>query len=652
MAPCQGPATEEIYVEKWRNGMIGFCLVSMAGSAWADSLDQQRQRYQQIKQAWDSNQMATVDQLLPTLQDYPLYPYLEYRLLAQNLDQETSLAVQNFIQKYPTLPPARSLKTRFVNVLAHRQDWQGVLNFSPDEPTPVQARCNWYYAKWSTGQQQAAFAGAKAIWLRGTALPNDCDKLFSVWQASGQLSPITVLERIRLAMKAGNDSLVSYLAKMLPADYKTMSDALLTLQKDPQSVTTFANSVGATDFTRQATIFAFARVARADMENARSMIPELVRAQKMGPEDEQALKEIVVWRMMGSDLTSEQARWRDAVVMNSESTALLERRVRLALSENDRRGLNTWIARLPVEAKEKDEWQYWQADLLYSKDRKEEADEILRKLMTSRGFYPMVAAQRLGVNYPLQVDAAPKPDSATIQGPELARVRELMYWGLDNLARSEWANLINSKNHVQQQMLARYASEQDWWDLSVQATITAKMWDSLKERFPLAWQNLYKQNTQGKTIPQSYAMAISRQESAWNPKARSPVGASGLMQIMPATATHTVKMFSIPGYVNPSQLFDPQTNIQIGTQYLDYVYQQFDKNRIFASAAYNAGPGRVRTWQNSTAGNLSAVAFIETIPFSETRGYVKNVLAYDAYYRYFLGQPDKILSDAEWNRRY
>ncbi|KGD83238.1 soluble lytic murein transglycosylase [Pantoea sp. PNA 14-12] len=639
-------------MEKWRNGMIGFCLVSMAGSAWADSLDQQRQRYQQIKQAWDSNQMATVDQLLPTLQDYPLYPYLEYRLLAQDLDQETSLAVQNFIQKYPTLPPARSLKTRFVNVLAHRQDWQGVLNFSPDEPTPVQARCNWYYAKWSTGQQQAAFAGAKAIWLRGTALPNDCDKLFSVWQASGQLSPITVLERIRLAMKAGNDSLVSYLAKMLPADYKTMSDALLTLQKDPQSVTTFANSVGATDFTRQATIFAFARVARADMENARSMIPELVRAQKMGPEDEQALKEIVVWRMMGSDLTSEQARWRDAVVMNSESTALLERRVRLALSENDRRGLNTWIARLPVEAKEKDEWQYWQADLLYSKDRKEEADEILRKLMTSRGFYPMVAAQRLGVNYPLQVDAAPKPDSATIQGPELARVRELMYWGLDNLARSEWANLINSKNHVQQQMLARYASEQDWWDLSVQATITAKMWDSLKERFPLAWQNLYKQNTQGKTIPQSYAMAISRQESAWNPKARSPVGASGLMQIMPATATHTVKMFSIPGYVNPSQLFDPQTNIQIGTQYLDYVYQQFDKNRIFASAAYNAGPGRVRTWQNSTAGNLSAVAFIETIPFSETRGYVKNVLAYDAYYRYFLGQPDKILSDAEWNRRY
>jgi soluble lytic murein transglycosylase len=227
-----------------------------------------------------------------------------------------------------------------------------------------------------------------------------------------------------------------------------------------------------------------------------------------------------------------------------------------------------------------------------------------------------------------------------------------MYWGLDNLARSEWANLVASRTHVQQQMLARYANEQDWWDLSVQATITAKMWDSLKERFPLAWQSLYQQYTRDKGIPQSYAMAISRQESAWNPKARSPVGASGLMQIMPGTATHTVKMYNIPGYVNNSQLLDPQTNIQVGTQYLEYVFQQFGQNRIFASAAYNAGPGRVRSWQKTSAGNLDAVAFIETIPFSETRGYVKNVLAYDAYYRHFMGQPDKILSDGEWNRRY
>lgn len=124
------------------------------------------------------------------------------------------------------------------------------------------------------------------------------------------------------------------------------------------------------------------------------------------------------------------------------------------------------------------------------------------------------------------------------------------------------------------------------------------------------------------------------------------------MQIMPGTATHTVGMFNIAGYGGPSQLLDPETNINIGTSYLQYVYQQFGNNRIYASAAYNAGPGRVRTWRSNSAGRIDAVAFIESIPFSETRGYVKNVLSYDAYYRYFMGEKAGMLTDAEWQQRY
>jgi soluble lytic murein transglycosylase len=234
----------------------------------------------------------------------------------------------------------------------------------------------------------------------------------------------------------------------------------------------------------------------------------------------------------------------------------------------------------------------------------------------------------------------------------MARVRELMYWNMDNTARSEWANLVTSRTTDEKAQLARYAFDNHWWDLSVQATIAGKLWDHLEERFPLAYKDLFDRYTSGKDIPQSYAMAIARQESAWNPKVRSPVGASGLMQIMPGTATHTVKMFNIPGYSSTSQLLDPDTNINIGTSYLQYVYQQFGNNRIFSSAAYNAGPGRVRTWLGNSAGRIDAVAFVESIPFSETRGYVKNVLAYDAYYRYFMGQKDTLMSDAEWQRRY
>ncbi|MBT2105241.1 murein transglycosylase [Enterobacter mori] len=637
----------------WRLLAASVCVMAVSQAVHADSLDEQRNRYAQIKQAWDNKQMDTVQALMPTLKDYPLYPYLEYRQITDDLMNQPTVTVNNFIQANPTLPPARNLQSRFVNELARREDWRGLLAFSPEKPGTTEAQCNYYYAKWATGQQEEAWVGAKDLWLTGKSQPNACDSLFGAWRASGKQDPLAYLERIRLAMKVGNTRLVTALAGQMPSDYQTISSAVIGLANDPNSVLTFARSTGATDFTRQMAAVAFTSVARDDVENARLMIPQLVQAQQLNEEQTQELRDIVAWRLMGTDVTDEQARWRDDAIMRSNSTSLVERRVRMALGTGDRRGLNTWLARLPMDAKEKDEWRYWQADLLLERGRDDEAKAILHALMQQRGFYPMAAAQRLGEEYTLKIDKAPaNANPALTQGPEMARVRELMYWNMDNTARSEWANLVTSRTTDEKAQLARYAFDNRWWDLSVQATIAGKLWDHLEERFPLAYKDLFDRYTSGKDIPKSYAMAIARQESAWNPKVRSPVGASGLMQIMPGTATHTVKMFNIPGYSSPSQLLDPDTNINIGTSYLQYVYQQFGNNRIFSSAAYNAGPGRVRTWLGNSAGRIDAVAFVESIPFSETRGYVKNVLAYDAYYRYFMGQKDTLMSDAEWQRRY
>ena len=560
----------------WRLLAASVCQV-----ARADSLDEQRNRYAQIKQAWDNRQMDVVEQMMPGLKNYPLYPYLEYRQITDDLMNQPTITVTNFVRANPTLPPARTLQSRFVNELARREDWRGLLAFSPEKPGTTEAQCNYYFAKWSTGQTEEAWQGAKELWLTGKSQPNACDKLFGVWRASGTQDPLAYLERIRLAMKAGNTGLVTALAGQMPAQYQTIASAIISLANDPNSVMTFARTTGATDFTRQMAAVAFASVARQDVENARLMIPSLVQAQQLNDEQTQELRDIVAWRLMGNDVTDEQAIWRDDAIMRSNSTSLVERRVRMALGTGDRRGLNTWLARLPMEAKEKDEWRYWQADLLLERGRDAEAKEILHQLMQQRGFYPMVAAQRLGEEYELKVDKAPaNVDSALTQGPEMARVRELMYWNMDNTARSEWANLVTSRTKSEQAQLARYAFNNHWWDLSVQATIAGKLWDHLEERFPLAYKDLFTRYTSGKDIQPSYAMAIARQESAWNPKVKSPVGASGLMQIMPGTATHTVKMFSIPGYSSPSQLLDPDTNINIGTSYLQYVYQQFGNNRI------------------------------------------------------------------------
>lgn len=641
-----------VKADKRRLLALGLYLTAFSGAVLADSRDAQRQRYQQIKQAWDSKQMNVVAQLMPTLRDYPLYPYLQYRELTQDLSQAEFLEVNEFIKQNPTLPAAKSLATRFINELTRREDWRALLAFSPQAPKQVAGRCNYYYAKWATGELQVAWKGADELWMSGKTLPGACDKLFSVWQGAGKQTPLSTLERMKLGLKEGNSVLVNSLYGQLPSDYQTIGDALVRLQNDPTTVAVFARSVGPTDFTRAVAAIAFKRLARQDVEKARAMIPTIAQLQKMSDSEHLALEEAVAWRLMGSDPTYEQTQWRDWVILRSQSPALLERRVRMALGIGDRQGVATWLARLPVESRNKDEWRYWRASMLLDEGKRIEGEEILRNLMTKRGFYPMVAAQKLNAIYPVRVAVAARSHASLVDGPVIARVRELMHWNMDNLARSEWSSFVASRSQPEQEALARYAFNQKWADLSVQATIVGKLWDHLEERFPVAWSQEFRRATDDKGITPSYAMAITRQESAWNPKARSPVGAIGLMQVMPSTAQHTVQMFKIPGYVGPSQLLEPQTNIIIGTRYLEYVYQQFGRNRILSTSAYNAGPSRVDTWLGNSAGRIDPVAFIESIPFSETRAYVKNVLAYDAFYRYLMHRPAKVLTDAEWQRRY
>ncbi|MBC8944935.1 putative transglycosylase signal peptide protein [Xenorhabdus indica] len=638
-------------ISKWQHFIMTVSLASVIGMAHADSLDAQRERYQAIKLAWDAKNMAEVDRLMPTLKDYPLYPYLEYRQLVHNLKIVSPQQIRHFMTTYPTLPPAHSLSSRYINSLANDGDWYGILAFSPNAPNTVAARCNYYFAKWAIGNQKAAWKGAKEIWLRGNSLPDDCDNLLNVWERSGHLSVSLILQRIELAVEENNATLASYLIKRLPLNYRNLRTHLLKLQSNPASVEYFARTIRPTDFTRSMVINAFSHFARKDAEQARLSLTAIARAQKMNNLERQRLKDIVAWQLMG-DITPEQAKWRDNAIQDSHSSALIERRTRLALRDADEKGLAEWLNLLPKNVLQKDEWQYWRAIVLLNTGKKKEGDAILRKLMEHRGFYPMVAAQKLHMPYPLVINKSERPDASITKLPQIKRVRELMYWNMDDLARSEWINLVSSQNSTKQEQLARYAFEQNWPALSVQATITGKMWDHLEERFPLAWQNEFAHFTSDKSISQSYAMAIARQESAWDPQAQSSKGASGLMQLMPKTAEHTVKSKKIDGYVSRSQLMNPAINIKIGTAYLESIYQNFGNNRILASAAYNAGPRNVERWLTNSAGNIDAIAFIESIPFSETRSYVKNVLAYDVFYHNFMGKLSNVLTEAEWQRRY
>jgi soluble lytic murein transglycosylase len=636
----------------------GLCFTVLAQQASADSLIEQRSRYQQIRLAWDNKDMAEVERLMPTLKHYPLYPYLEYRQMSQNLSSLTVNEVNQFISRYPTLPVASNLSRNFSAELARRGQWKALLQFSKEEPKAIAARCQYHYANWAIGHKKQAFDAVPALWLSGSSLPAQCDPLFNVWRQAGHQTSDLMLQRILLAAQAGKKSqgLAGYLIKQLPENQKALGEAVIQLQEKPETLEEFAKQFPPNNFTKDVVLKTFPLFSRKDFSAARAAIPALVKSQKLSGQQQLALEKNVAGRLMNNGVSQKEMVWRDEVIGKSGDVSLIERRIRLALISGNDKDLASWLAALPDEAKQKEEWRYWRAALLLKqKGKRAEGEKILHQLMDGRGFYPMVAAQKLNKPYHVRVlkaDGEKKADKRILNRPEMARVTELLYWQQENLARSEWIRFVGQFDKPHQEMLARYAFDKGWADLSVQATITGKLWNHLEERFPVAYPQYYEQALKDKTISTTFAMAITRQESAWNPQAQSPVGARGLMQIMPKTAKETAKMIDLKSYQNVNQLLDPETNIQIGTAYLEYVYQTFGNNRILAAAAYNAGPHRVTSWLANSGGRIDAVAFVESIPFNETRGYVKNVLSYDVFYGYFMKTNSEVLNKDELQRQY
>ncbi|MBK4765164.1 MAG: murein transglycosylase [Pantoea sp. Brub] len=632
-------------------------IITKTCHAYAASIQEQRLNYKTIMQSLKHNNTNTVLKLLPTLKNYSLYPYLEYRIFLKNINKANTTSTKKIIYKYSKLPFINILKTSFINLMAKRKNWPELLKFSPNKPSQISAQCNWYHAKWVLENKKTAFEGIKKIWLNNTSLPKACNNFVSIWQKRDKYFPFAVLERIRLCMqKNSNKNAIIKLSTLLPKNYHTIANLIVSLCKEPTSVNHFNKVTTLNRFTFQAIKYAVVQITyrHKNTKKIKQVINNLLHSHKFNQNQIKDLKEIIAWNLMINNISSTEQKWRDEIIINNKSTKFIERRIRLILSTQNKDQLNVWLNYLPKNIQKKDEWQYWKADFLLSHGHAKQAKQILRTLSKKRGFYSMVASQKLNIHYHLHINKKIiNHDKNLFKSIELSRINELMHWGEYKFANIEWIQYLLNKNHKQLRMLASYANEHNWWGFSVQATIKAKIWDNIKERFPIAWKNLYKKHTKNKNISQNYVMAVSRQESAWNPMANSPMGAKGLMQIIPKTAIYTAQTHGIHNYNNDTQLFNPNMNIKIGTYYLEYIYQYFKYNRILTLAAYNAGLKNVSNWIHNNVGKLDVIAFIESIPFLETREYIKNVLSYEVYYNYLIqGKVTNIITDSEWKHAY
>ena len=183
---------------------------------------------------------------------------------------------------------------------------------------------------------------------------------------------------------------------------------------------------------------------------------------------------------------------------------------------------------------------------------------------------------------------------------------------------------------------AKLADEWGWHDRAIATLARARYWDDLELRFPLAHQQVVLTQAKRQKVNPAWAFAIIRQESAFTTDARSHAGAMGLMQLMPRTARTVARSMKM----QPPRRYDLlkiDTNIRLGVRYLKKVQDRNQGHPVLATAAYNAGQSRVTQWLPEQ-GSVAADVWIETVPFQETRDYLKRVMTYTVIYEQRLGR--------------
>ena len=555
----------------------------------------------------------------------------------------------------------------------------------------------------TTDKKQASNANTHIIsryeqlWLANSKLPNDA-QLWAAWYAHGGRTAAKVYQKAENLFAKNDENGLALLATELHRmtgeneDEKVTAQLQLlqTLIKTPASLAEFAARLPMTEnntpLLKFAVLQSFPRYLRTLPENIKdpSFAPYAQWAKNWQLTDAEMREwEIAFLNRFFDNESPLFQQWRDTELLNLNADNLTERRLRMAIWQKT--DLTPWLNALSDEGRQKQEWRYWLAKTIAKSDSKK-TKEILTALSHERGFYPMLATAKLdpqnrGNRYHFgqpQLLVAPSitdeawADEFPKLKPALEEIAELRQLDRLGAAKQRWRflleNLPDDQKKEKQIALSQYANQQNWFDLGVDGSIIAKAFDHIQLRLPMAYSHYYdialkpRRLTLSKRKPQAsqsatsisktFAMAISRQESAWNPQAQSSANARGLMQLLPSTAKATASHAKLP-YTDEADLFKPLNNILLGTAYLAELNAKYPNNRILIASAYNAGAHRVEKWLARANGKLEMDEFVASIPFYETRGYVQNVLTYDFYYQRLQNKEDpQTFSNEEYDRLY
>ncbi len=582
------------------------------------------------------------------LNQHPLFSWLEVlsfkkRLNTKLIHDNDRKDIETTVQRYQSMAAGDWLRNAYLNYLSSQQDWTTFSRFYRGS-SDVDLQCADLNARIAQNRVDSVWAGdAQKIWLTGKSLPNTCDAVFLRLTQMNKLDAALRWQRIELAATQSETSLIRALAAGLPTDEMLVAKSYADFIDNPH---TRYSSWPRTARSRQMAVQGLVRLAKRSPDAAESQLPLI--STTLGLQESErgrVLNEIALWTVASYGANSAQRL--NAVPEIAYDEKLHEWRVREAMSRGDDIAALAAIEKMGSTQRNSSQYQYFEARLREKLNQKESAKVLFARAAQNANFHGWLAADRLNQPYYL-CPLEPSNNRTVVQkvanDGRIVRAFELFAIDRVTYALREFNAALDSYSAEEKKVAIALAQEENWYDRAVFSmgnTPSDLQYYSL--RFPLHHERHLREQAKINSLDPSWVAGETRAESIFMPGARSAADARGLMQILPGTGAQVSARLGIP-WRGGDSLFEPETNITLGTAYLRQMLDRYNGFPYMAIAAYNAGPAPISRWKDARP-TLEPDFWIETIPYKETRDYVSRVLAFSVVYDWRLDRSATSLTD-------
>ena len=602
-------------------------LMSNSGLVVSATVDQQRQDFLLAEKQQALGDDNAFFNLSANLVDYPLYPFLQYQWLKNNLPQTDK--IQAFLNTYPDTRYAELLREKWLNYLADNARWLDFIRTYQNTDDSA-LECLFYWANYQLGRRQFALEAARQLWIASDTLPKECDSLLTAFVLSPLLTSDLLWQRFDLALSKDNKALARYVLTLLDAPNQAMAELWLQVHNKP---TLILDEQWTSGDQQRGRIFAHGveRLVKSNLDLAITVWDARKSTLPVNPNIVSQVERKLALALAKARDNRAFSRLDQVLAVDDEVS---EWKVRAALLELNWVHIAKALADLKPDQKQQIQWQYWQARALIANGKVQQGQAIYQQLANDRSFYGFLAAD--AVNKPYVFTDKP----ITLLTDELNNLAQQTdfkviqeFSALDRKleAKRQWWFAIKKLSNEQLKTAAKLAQHWQWDQIAIMTLVKADYWDDLALRFPINYLPQVQTNADQQGLDPSLIFGLMRQESMLDQYAQSAAGAKGLMQLMPATGQQIARTLNEP-WSSDNRLFNPDINIKYGTFYYKQLLSRFDGHVALAAAAYNAGPNRAVKWlpHNKV---MPADVWIETIPYKETRKYVSSVLSYTLIYQ-------------------